>query len=237
MLRIYLCEDDEYQLEELRSSIDDIIKSIDYPINIEGCFTKAEELLKTIKPNDNNCLYFLDIELKDSINGLDTACKIRAMQPRSFIVFITSHPEMSYMTFQCKVEALDYIIKDTQVDLQGNMYKCIDTVVKRIRVFSETGIFSITTNGKTIMEKYENIFFFEKVKGKGIVIMHCRDRVVSFWESLNNITKRLPPNFYRCRWNCIVNKSNIKEIDKQKKLIYFADGSTCTCSVRSIGEF
>lgn len=236
MLRIYLCEDDEYQLKNIYSSVECAIQAINYDITIEGCFTRADDLLDVIKLNDNNCLYFLDIEFKKGIDGLSAARKIREKQPRAFIVFITSHSEMSFMTFQYNVEALDYIIKDMQNDIHGKIYNCINTTVKRIDMLSEREVFTITTKDKTIIERYEDIFFFEKVKGKGIVVMHCCDRIVSFWSSLNNVYKQLPSNFLRCRDNCIINKSKIKEIDKQNKMIYFADGSSCKCSVRSIGE-
>ena len=46
------------------------------------------------------------------MNGVALAQRIRQIQPCCFIVFITSHSEMSLRTFQYKAEALDFIVKD-----------------------------------------------------------------------------------------------------------------------------
>lgn len=55
------------------------------------------------------------------MNGFELAQEIRKFDPRGFIIFITTHAELSYMTFTYKVEALDYIIKD-DIDLSMTGY-------------------------------------------------------------------------------------------------------------------
>jgi two-component system response regulator AgrA len=237
MLKIYLCEDDTYQLTNVKLIINEIINDFDIPIDLKAAVTNAEALLELIEENDNDCLYFLDIELRDSINGLELAYLIREKQPRAFIVFITSHPEMSFMTFQYNIEALDYLVKNSPNDLKIQITKCINTAIKRIdKQKNVKKTFSITIKGRTVIEDYDNILFFEKVKGKGLITMHCKHRAVSFWGSLNDIVKGLPDDFYRCRDNCIVNRINIKEIDRRSKTIYFENGSTCLVSVRALSR-
>ncbi len=87
-----------------------------------------EELIEQLKKSENTGLYFLDIDLKSSKNGLMLAKEIREYDPRGFIVFITSHSEMSFITFQYKVEALDFILKNDPHQLQHRICECIENV-------------------------------------------------------------------------------------------------------------
>ena len=58
------------------------------------------EVLKKIEGSQNMGIFFLDIDLKSTMNGLTLAQKIRKIQPRCYIIFITSHSEMGFLTFQ-----------------------------------------------------------------------------------------------------------------------------------------
>ena len=74
-------------------------------------------LLEKIKETGEVGIYFLDIDLKTDMTGLTLAQEIRKYDPRGFIIFITTHSEMSYMTFIYKLEALDFILKDDPEEL------------------------------------------------------------------------------------------------------------------------
>ena len=50
-------------------------------------------------------IYFLDVDLKSDINGIKLGSKIREKDTRGFIIFTTTHLEMSYFAFKYKVEA------------------------------------------------------------------------------------------------------------------------------------
>lgn len=56
------------------------------------------EFIEYIKENTASGIYFLDVDLKSDINGIQLAEQIREYDPRGFIVFITTHAEMSYLT-------------------------------------------------------------------------------------------------------------------------------------------
>lgn len=65
------------------------------------------------------------------MNGLVLANKIREYDSRGFIIFITSHSEMSFLTFKYKVEALDFILKDHPQYLQQQICECMEHVVQK----------------------------------------------------------------------------------------------------------
>ncbi|MBA5760556.1 response regulator, partial [Escherichia coli] len=63
------------------------------------------ELVSRMPRHQGMGLYFLDIDLgQPDMNGFELAQEIRKFDPRGFIIFITTHAELSYMTFTYKVE-------------------------------------------------------------------------------------------------------------------------------------
>lgn len=116
---------------------------------------------KEILTAENTGLFFLDIDLKSDMNGLTLAQRIRQIQPRCFIVFITSHSEMSFLTFQYKAEALDFIVKDTTEHIKSKIHEClVDVNSKYTSVNNEiTRTFTINQNDKRIAIDYNDIIF------------------------------------------------------------------------------
>ena len=101
-------------------------------MTIEIASPNPMEILNKAKENDKDIsLYFFDVDLNSNINGIDLASKIREFDQRGFIVFITTHGEMSYLTFTYKVEAMDYIIKDDYSNMAERIKECILEAKKR----------------------------------------------------------------------------------------------------------
>ena len=107
MLDIYICEDNLKQLAFIKEKVENIIAFEELDIKIKTATNSPNEILNKASQSHNCGLYFLDIDLKnEKINGFTLAQAIRKIEPRCFIVFITSHIELSYLTYQYKVEAL-----------------------------------------------------------------------------------------------------------------------------------
>ena len=113
MIDVYICEDDIKQLDTIKKYVQNTIIIEELDMNITLATNDPHTVLEKLQNAQNPGLFFLDIELRSDMDGLFLAQKIRKHDPRCFIIFITSHSEMSFMTFQYKVEALDFIIKDT----------------------------------------------------------------------------------------------------------------------------
>ncbi|HFK6283662.1 TPA: LytR/AlgR family response regulator transcription factor [Listeria monocytogenes] len=113
MLPVFICEDNRMQRERLTKYIEDYIMVEHFDMKLELSTGDPFELVSRMPTHQGMGLYFLDIDLgQPDMNGFELAQEIRKFDPRGFIIFITTHAELSYMTFTYKVEALDYIIKD-----------------------------------------------------------------------------------------------------------------------------
>lgn len=104
MLNVYVCEDNPKQLKSIETIINDFIIIHNLDMQITLATTKPDELLRNVSDSPQTGMYFLDVDLKSNMNGLTLAKEIRKYDPRGFIVFITTHAELTYLTFYTKLK-------------------------------------------------------------------------------------------------------------------------------------
>lgn len=234
MIDIFICEDNKDQLDLFQKYISNFILIEGLDMQIVEATSDPHELLKKIFLSENTGLFFLDIDLKSDMDGLRLAQKIRQIQPRCFIVFITSHSEMSFLTFQYKTEALDFIVKDSLDHIKSKIKDCLFDVNKKYTSLNNnlTRTFTITQNDKHIAIDCNDILYFETSENIHKIIMHSQKRTIEFTAQLKDIEQQLDHRFYRCHTSYIINKENIKDIDFKRLLVYMNNGETCPLSVR-----
>ncbi|MDR3596033.1 LytTR family DNA-binding domain-containing protein [Clostridium sp.] len=234
MLSIIVCEDNESQRKSITKLIEDIIMIENLDMKIVLSTESPEKTIDYLENNDMSGLYFLDVDLNSELNGIKLAETIREYDPRGFIVFVTTHAEMSYLTFIYKVEAMDYIIKDKPETIKERIHECILNAHKKYSA-KATGLqknFTIKAEDKIINIEYNKILFFETSNIIHKVILHAVDRQIEFYAKLKDVEAKLDERFYRCHRSFLVNKDNIKEIDKNNRVIYMINGQECLVAVR-----
>ena len=236
MLKAFICEDNEKQKEKLTKIIKDIILIENYDIDLGLSTSDPYELIDNIKETTNTGIYFLDVDLHSDINGIQLAEKIREYDPRGFIIFITTHAEMSYLTFIYKVEAMDYIIKDNSNNIKQRINDCIKNAHDKYKTKSPElqKTFSIKVKDKIVNINYNDILFFETASTIHKVVLHSVNRQIEFYSKMKDLENLLDDRFIRCHNSFIVNKDKIKEIDKKNRIAYMINGEECFISTRGI---
>ena len=161
MIDVYICEDIKEQRDILAHYVKAAILIQEYDMKLRISTDKPKELIEQLKQSKNTGLYFLDIDLKSNKNGIVLAKEIREYDPRGFIVFVTSHSEMSYITFQYKVEALDFILKDDPRELQHRICECMENVNQKYAKISRGNgkTITITRGGRKITLSYDCLLY------------------------------------------------------------------------------
>lgn len=236
MLKIFVCEDNDIQREQLIKIINNILLIENYDIELSLATSNPYKLLDNIKNTNCTGIYFLDVDLHSNINGIQLAEKIRQYDPRCFIIFITAHAEMSYLTFLYKVEAMDYILKDNYKNISQRVKDCIKNAYNKYnyKKYELQKIFSIKSNDKIINIDYNNILFFETSTTVHKIIIHCFNRQIEFYGKMKELEKSLDNRFCRCHTSFIVNKDKIKEIDKKNRIAYMINEQKCLISTRGL---
>lgn len=98
-MKIFVCEDDPRQRENMVSIIKNYIMIEEKPMELALATDDPYEVLEQSKEmNDIGC-YFLDIQLEADMNGIKLGSEIRKHDPVGNIIFVTSHSELTYLTF------------------------------------------------------------------------------------------------------------------------------------------
>ena len=220
-MKLYLCEDDAQQREHLKKTIDNIVLIENLDMEFSCVTDNPYTLLEKVADDDCIGLYFLDIDLKTDMTGLTLAKEIRKYDPRGFIVFVTTHSEMSYMTFMYKLEALDFILKDDVEEMTRRVHECILKANERF-------------SSNLITVDYDEILFFETSVNAHKVILHCKSRQLEFPGKIKEIERELDDRFYRCHRSFLVNTENILEVNTTNGTIRMVNGDECLLSFRQI---
>ena len=232
MLGIVICEDNEVHRNNLKQIIENTILREGLDLNILLSTGKPEELLDFLKNNNTVGIYFLDVDLKSNINGVRLGEKIREIDPLGYIIFTTTHLEMSYLAFKYMVEAMDYIDKDED-NYKERISKCILKAYNSYyKEKNNEEVISINSDGRGINLKPSDILFIETTTTAHKIRIHEENRQIEVYANLKDIQNKLPANYYRCHKSYIVNKNKIKEVNKKEYKITMINEEECYVSIR-----
>lgn len=234
MLDIFVCEDNAIQRQIIVQTIQNaiLIEELDTQLVLDTA--NPHVLLEKLKSSQNTGIYFLDIDLGSDMNGMKLAQQIRQFDPRGFIIFITAHSELSYMTFQYRVEAMDFVLKDNPVEAELKIKECLLNALElyTLQTNRTHKVYTIETGGRKISIDYDDILFFETSENVHKVILHAKNRQIEFPSTIKALTNELGGDFARCHRSFLVNQKNIKEVDIKNRIIHFTNGETCLMSTR-----
>ena len=230
MLEIYICEDNAKQREFVTNFIKDfcIFRGLDADVVLSS--PDPNEILTHYKNAQGTALFFLDIDLQAEINGIELATKIREHGKKSVIAFLTTHSEMTLLTFEYKIEALDFIIKDSQDIIKRKIAECINTTLERHTEMGKSKTIRVTVEDKIIFLDMGEIIYIETTQVRHQLRLYTKRRVLEFNGELKTIEEQLDERFIRCHKSYIVNKEKIKEIDKKANTVTMSNNSTCPVS-------
>lgn len=221
MLKFIVCEDKEEDLTSTIQTITKVMMNYDIEYKIQKFYRYSKELEAVINEPFDTKIYLLDIELP-VVGGLEIASKIREVDDRSHVVFVTAHPECKNDIFFSRLEAIDYISK--QYKYQERVEGTIKYIINKL-LRNKTLTFNY--NHTTYKVLYRNITYIEKDPTVSRCIIHfVNDKPKKTTMTISSLEKELSPAFYRSHKACLVNLENITEIDYPNSTIYFKNGAS-----------
>lgn len=203
-MKIAIVDDNVEMLEIIRTCI---MENNEYIVEECNIFQKSQWLLDGISEGYQYDVYFLDIEMPE-INGLELAKKIRQIQSSAYIVFITSHADYALTSYDIKIKAYQYVMKD-------NILKRLPEVLLAIS--------SELKENKNDYYIIQNKLHYEKIKVLDIMYIYkesknsifvTRDGICRERKALNKVMKSLgKPEFLFIDPGRIVNIKYIRRIE------------------------
>jgi two-component system response regulator AgrA len=231
MLKIIIVEDNIKHLEMLSSYIQSyLIKN-----NMEGCMLletgNPADVLDYIK-SENNIpnVFFIDIDLKTTINGVELAKEIKQLLNKAYIIFITNH--IKYQQSAFRIHAYDYLPKPVVKDC---LNKCLRDIHNELidMVFvngPEEGRVVIKSGYREFYIKKQEILYIEKQCNKALI--NTVKSQYSCYLPLEHFEKLFEndSNFTRCHKSFLVNRDFIKELRFNKLEVELITGKVCFMS-------
>lgn len=231
-MKVYILEDDSIQQAYLEKFIVGYLKEKEYPIDQVVACSKTWQLMEELENNSQSNLYFLDIAIKENHNaGLETAQKIRKVDPIGQISFITTHSEFMPLTYEYKVNAHDFIAKQLP---EEEFHKRIITNIedffefKQLKPLNEVFTYQTRTD-KIINVLYSDIYYFESGGASHQILLQTKNETISFYGSMTDIEK-MSNSLIRIHRDTLVNQERIKLYFKKDKKVMLDDGATLPVS-------
>ncbi|MBN2286094.1 MAG: response regulator transcription factor [Tissierellales bacterium] len=210
-MRIAICDDNLKELNKTESHLYDIFRDNDeYQGFSVKTFNNGYELLSAYKMNKHFDLIFLDI-LMPEISGLKLAEKIREIDSKCKIIFLTSSSDFAVESY--RYNAYYYMLKNhLDKELLFLLRKLAEDMTQKSEVF-----IVVKTKGQLLRIHIRDIQFIESLNHK--VFFHLQTgKTISTYSSLTTFAKILLQNpcFTKCHKSFIVNMnyvSGIKDSD------------------------
>lgn len=226
-MEIVVCDDEKFFRKNIVKVVDSLFMNNDedYKIIEFDTYDKNfEKLIKTSNPK----IFILDIEMKNSISGIDIARKIRKVDWDSIIIIVTSHNELGYQAIKAQIMLLDFISKYD--NYEESLKKAI---IKATELVNKKKIIKVNYNGVSYVIYVKDISYIERDTVDRKCIIHFGNTTIPINKNLNELLKELGVDFYQTHRSCIVNLTNISYIKWNDNMIYFKDGNKIDLLSRS----
>lgn len=216
MINIALCDDEPYMLKELFEKISNFFDREKLTIMIEK-FSSGKLLLQSEKKFD---IIFLDIQMKE-MDGMKTARILRERQYQGFLIFITILQDYVFDSFE--VQAFDYLIKPLE---EEHFMRTMKRLCSSIRTCCDFNLLVQKENESSIIP-FDDIIFCEVINRK--IYLHLKgQKIVDYYEKMENLEKKLDTRFFKCHRSYLI---NLKYLQNYKAgIAYLNTGETIPVS-------
>ena len=161
-------------------------------------------MAKEIEDTSIRKVYIMDIELDNSISGIEIAEKIREEDWDSEIIFVTSHDKLFEKVHRDVLEVFDFI--ERFIDMESRLEKDILRIIKK-KYDKKT--LELKGNNIEVELHLKNILYIEKEERKSVI--HAYGNTFKTSLTLEKLQERLDQRFIRTHKGCIANKEHIVE--------------------------
>lgn len=232
LLNVIICEDNEIERSRIESYIKNSIKNNRYDCKIVKVTHNPMEVVEFAKAHtEDTNVYFLDVDLNSDINGIEAARLIREVDINCYFIFITGHIELSMMTFQYKLKALDYLNKGDFPRLKVKIDECIKVVYEEYLKINDTNkaigqIISIKSGSRHFNIQVRDILYFETIADHKIKV-HTITNNIEYYGLMKDIIKLSEDDFYRVHKSYIVNLKHMSEVNYKDMYVRMDNGDYC----------
>lgn len=233
MIPIYLCDDNTVELEHVRQLIANLLLIENYDMQIVLATSSPEQVIAHRQAHRQRSVYFLDVDLRHAqYNGFMLAQEIRRLDPRGFLIFVTTHDEMIFETFNYRLEVMSYIAKDNPQTMRTQIAAALRDISGRLlnQTNDAQGYYTVKAGPSVHYVPLKDIIYFETAATRHQIILHAENRLLEFRGDLKAIEAEVGQGFFKPHRSYLINLQKVKQVNYQNKTITLSDNSTCLLS-------
>lgn len=240
MYNVYLFDDNQCFIKEVKALIYQLEKRYT-SFELEQCYLVNDQFRTFL--NDHlivssvRNIYFIDLELKADINGLELAQMIRRYDQDGHIIFLSSHTELAQISYGYFVKAINFIDKGKD-KYQDVIRATLEKIMEENNHKLNEEIFSFRS-GKFIKKLcLSDVLYAETTYKKRMLNIHTIEECVPYNGTLKDLMEELPDYFIRCHKSFLINSERVKAIDVSDHpyQVVFPGGKQCDLSKRFVED-
>ncbi len=213
MIKIFLCDDNREVLDQYARLIEVLAKKNGLEITISS-FHSGEELLFQLDGSPNQAdIIFLDI-LMGKLNGMDTGKRLRELDCKSEIIFLTTSEDYVYEAYD--ISPVQYLLKTkTSIERFEEVFLRAVSLAKK----KETDMFVCETGNSQKIVPILEISYFEIWK-RVVTIHYSGAEMLKFYSSMEQLEEKLQKKgFVRIHRSYIVNLTYISRFQQNSLIL------------------
>lgn len=228
-MKVHILEDNKIQRENLKEIVEREIRGHGYDMELGTIDGNPKSFFKKTKISGQD-IFFIDIDLKQKMTGFDVGKKIRELENektgKQYLIYVTAFDDQMPLTYEYKLEVLDYISKNNTAMLQAKIAECLNVIQsKRFACKEEQeegGYFSYIAFKKEIKIPIKDIVYIQS--GHNILLVVTDNKMCSVRMTMKEAEEKLSnTDFLKANESILINRSQIKTMDLENKIVILHD--------------
>lgn len=184
------------------------------------CVKNNEELRKFVCTNPMLDLICMDISDED---GFLAVRKLRKKNQHAYIILIASPKTSPASYMRPDIMAGSLMLRPlSKAQVQEVLEEAFQEFTTRFQKSDDIGQFVIDNREGKWLVDYEQINYFEAREKK--IFLNTDAREISFYDTMENLEKRLPGFFIRCHRSFFINGKKIQKLQLGQNLVFLEQG-------------
>lgn len=234
-MSIFIFEDDVIQAQHMKQLVQQLCVTHNIPYDFIETTSKEQEIIDKIPQCTYIPIYFLDIEIKnDERKGLHVAQKIRAVDDRGIIVFVTTHSELAPISYQYMVSALTFIDKATpQAKRVQAIRECLQHYIQKNQLQHIEDALVVENTYTSFKVPFHSVEYIMTDEPHRLTLV-ATNQMIQFYGTLKEM-EQLDERLIRCHKSFLVNKQQLMALDSKQQLLMLKSGKSIPVSRRLKG--
>ncbi len=129
--QLIICEEVSSFRNKFVRQIEDVISENEFDISVKLVTGDTKEVINYLEKSQKNCIYIIDAEFTVDVSGFQVAKYVRLYDAFAYIVLITKKDIDVRKVFKNKIEVIDYIKIDSDVDYIERIENTLEYVNKK----------------------------------------------------------------------------------------------------------